>query len=523
MLRYRRRTISFIAIVGAGILTSGLWSTAALAQAGQPQRGAILRVALVGEPPSLDAHSTTAAITQQITWHIYEGLYTFDARFQPIPQLADRHEILDGGKRYVFHLRKGVRFQDGKEMGSADVVASLDRWGRMTPAGRAIFKTIEGVQAKDVSTVEVRFREPSGVLITALADPNLNAVIYPKEVIEAAGEGQVKQYIGTGPFKFVEHKPDRHIRLARFDGYVPRPEPPNGYGGQRTALLDEILFIPVPDVAVRLAGLQTGEYHFAERIKPDQYDRILTMSGLDPLVTKPFNWVMAVFNKKAGLFTDKRLRQAFLAALDVEPIMTAAYGHKDFYRLGPWLAFPEQAWWSNVGADQYNQRDTAKAQRLLKETGYRGQPIRWMTTQEYDWMYKIALVAKAQLEKAGFNIDLQMMDWATLVQRRNKPEVWDVFVAGIQIVPEPALGVVIQCTWPGWWCHQEKDALLQAMMREPDFKKRYALWERVQAVFWEDVPVVKFGDSFLLNVKRKELKGFRTTPHIYFWNAWLEK
>lgn len=91
------------------------------------------------------------------------------------------------------------------------------------------------------------------------------------------------------------------------------------------------------------------------------------------------------------------------------------------------------------------------------------------------------------------------------------------------MVPEPSLGGVIQCNWPGWWCHPVKDALLQAMMREPDFKTRYALWEKVQALFWEDVPVVKFGDAFLLNMKRAELKGFRPLPHMFFWNAWLEK
>ena len=522
MASWWRSNLPFLTLVAGVLAGAGPW-TASLAQTDQPQRGGVLRVAVIGEAPSLDAHWTTASITQQITWHIYEGLYTFDAKFQATPHLAEGHEAFDGGRRYVIRLRKGVRFHSGREMTAADVVASLVRWGKLAPAGKAIFKTVDAIEAKDAASVELRFREPSGALLVGLADPNALGVIYPKEVIEAAGDGQVKQFIGTGPFKFVEHKPDRHIRLARFEGYVPRPEAPSGYAGRRTAHVDEVLFIPVPDTAVRLAGVQTGEYHFAERIKPDQYERIQAMPGVDPLVTKPFNWAMAVFNKKAGLFTDKRLRQALLAALDMEPIMVAGFGHKAFYRLDPGLAFPEQAWWSNVGAEQYNQRDKAKARRLLAEAGYKGQPVRWITTKEYDWMYNIALVAKSQLEEAGFVIDLQVVDWATLIQRRNKPELYDVFSTGAQMVPEPSLGAVIQCNWPGWWCHPEKDALLQAMMREPDFTKRYALWEKVQALFWDDVPVVKFGDAFLLNVKRKELKGFRALPHMFFWNAWLEK
>ena len=108
---------------------------------------------------------------------------------------------------------------------------------------------------------------------TGSAGPNNGAVIYPKEVIDAAGDGQIKEFIGTGPYRFVEHRPDRHIKLARFKDYAARSDAPDGFGGKRTAYLDEILFIPVPDVAVRLAGVETGEYHYGQQIKQDQYDR----------------------------------------------------------------------------------------------------------------------------------------------------------------------------------------------------------------------------------------------------------
>jgi len=499
------------------------WLGPAAAQMEQPKRGGTLRAAMIGEPPSLDLHWTTATITQQVTWHFYETLFTLDAKFQPIPHLAEGYEAMDGAKRYLIRLRKGVKFHNGKEMTAADVVASLERWGRVATPGKATFQTVEAVEAKGPSAIEVRLKEPSAVLIMALAIPGSAAVIYPKEVIEATGDGQLKQFIGTGPFKFVEHKPDRHIKVVRFDEYAARPEAPNGYGGRRTAYVDEILFIPVPDVAVRLAGAETGEYHFAQQIKQDQYDRVKAMPALEPSINKPGNWATAVFNMKQGLFTDKRLRQAFHAALDKEPIMEAAFGHAEFYRLDPGISFREQAWFSTVGAERFNERDKDKARRLLKEAGYQGQPVRWITTREYEWMYKIALVSKQQLEEVGFKIDLQVLDWATLVQRGNKPEVYDVFSTGFTMAFEPSLGASVQCNWPGWWCTPEKEQLLQAMMREPDFKARYALWEKVQALFWEEMPRVKYGDSFSLDVKRKELKGFRTTPHLFFWNAWLDK
>jgi peptide/nickel transport system substrate-binding protein len=487
-----------------------------------PRLGGVLKAAMIGEPPSLDLHSTTAVITQQITWHIYETLYTYDKSFAPIPLLAEGHTVTDGGRRYTITLRKGVKFHNGKEMTAADVVPSLQRWGKTATPGKLLWKDVEAVEAKDPYTVVIHLKEPSGSLLYGLGRPNNGAAIYPKEIVDAAGAGQTKEFIGTGPYRFVEHRPDRHIKLARFKEYVSRTEAPDGYGGRRTAYFDEILFIPVPDLAVRLAGVETGEYHFGQQIKQDQFDRIKSLPAIEPHVVKPSGWSTAVMNHKQGLMTQKKLRQAFQAALDMEPIMAAGFGNKEFYRLDGSLFYPEQGLWhSTVAVGAYNQKSRDKARKLLQEAGYKGEPVRWITTREYEWMYKNALVAKQQLEEVGFKIDLQVVDWATLVQRRNKPELFDVFSTGFTFTADPALATSIQCNWPGWWCHEEKERLLTEMIRETDPKKRRALIDRIQTVFHEDVGRVKFGDYFSLDVLRKEVRGFRSGPELYFWNAWL--
>ncbi|TMQ21733.1 MAG: hypothetical protein E6K82_14850 [Candidatus Rokuibacteriota bacterium] len=342
-------------------------------------------------------------------------------------------------------------------------------------------------------------------------------------MVDAAGDGPVKTVIGTGPFRFVEHKPDHHIRLARFKDYAARAEPVDGFGGKRTAWVGEILFIPVPDVAVRLAGVETGEYHIALQIQQDQYDRMKTMPGVVPAIIKPEAWSTAVLNHKQGLMTDKRIRQAFQAALDMEPIMAAGFGNKAFYRLDPGLSFPEQPQWhSKMAGELYNQHNPAKARRLLQEAGYAGAPVRWITTKEYQYMYKNALVAAQQLEAVGFKIDLQVVDWATLVQRRNKPEVWDVFSTAITFNPEPAFSTATNCNWPGWWCHDDKEHWLEALGRESDPKKRRAMWEKVQQIFYEDVGRVKYGDFFGLVAVRKEVHDFRPTNETNLWNVWLK-
>ena len=485
--------------------------------------GGVLRIALIGEPPTLDAHATTAVITREIVINIYEGLFALDAKYQPVPLLAERAEALDGGRRYVIHLRNSVKFHNGKTLGAPDVVASLKRWGATSSPGKSVFKNVEAVEAKGPLGVEIRLKEPSSSLLTILAHVDSAAFIYPKEVVDATGEGQLKEYVGTGPFKFVEHRPDRHIKLARFDGYAARSEPASGLAGQRVAHVDELLFLPVPDYATRQAGIATGEYQYIQQIKPDQYDRIKATQGVEPVVVKPYGWATVVLNTRQGLMTDKRLRQAIQATLDVKPMMLAGLGHKDFYRLDPGIVFQEQPYHSRVAAAAYNQRDRDKAKRILKDAGYAGQPVRWLVTTEYEHHYKPALVAKSQLEEVGFKIDLQVADWATVVQRRAKPELWDAFSTAFVFLPEPTVAAQVLCDWPGWWCHPDKEALLQAMGREFDLKKRVAIWEKVQTIFYAEAPRIRLGDYFRLDARRKDVQGYEPGPYMHFWNVWLER
>jgi peptide/nickel transport system substrate-binding protein len=501
-------------------LSIALVVTAVAAQEA-PRQGGILKAAMIGEPPTLDTHTTTATIAYQIAWHVVETLYTYDRQYAPIPHLAEAHTVSDGGRRYTVTLRKGVKFHNGKELTAADAAASISRWGRLHTTGKTIFKTVEAVEARDTHTLVIHLKEPSGSLLYALASPYLG--IYPKSVLDAAGDQPVKEPIGTGPFRFVEHRPDRHIRVARFKDYSARPEAVDGHGGKRTAGVDEIHFLPVPEVAVRVAGIESGEYHFAQTVKQDQYDRLKTNTKIDLHVVKPSAWITASPNHKQGVMANRKIRQAFQAALDMEPIMTAAIGHKAFFRVDGALYFPEQGLFhSQVGVTGYNLKNTDRARSLLKEAGYTGQPIRWITTKEYDYMYNSALVARQQMEEVGFKVDLQVLDWATVVQRRSKPELWDLFTTGITFSPDPALTSNLQCEWPGWWCNQEKERLLAELIRENDPGKRRALIERIQAVFYEDVGRVKMGDFFTMYAAR-DLKGFQGSPFLHFWNVSLAR
>jgi peptide/nickel transport system substrate-binding protein len=491
------------------------------------KKGGVLKVGNLGEPPSLDAHWTTASITETLTNHIYEGLYSLDSDNRPIPMLAESHTVSKDGLTYTFKLRQGVKFHNGKEMTSEDVVASLARWGKQSIYGKALFAQVADWKALDKYTVEMKLKEKSAIVLISLAVPNNFGAIYPKEIAEKfAPEVKATEYIGTGPFKLAEWKPDQYIRMVRFDDYKSRNEKPNGYGGGKTAYMDEVRWQPVPEVATRVAQVETGELDFADDLNLDAYDRLKKNSSLRPLVSKPYYWLVAVFNKKEGLMTNQKLRQAWQAALDIEPIMkNVAGGHPEFYRMDSSLAMVEiTSWHTKLSGLPWNEHNKDKAKKLLREAGYKNEPIRFMTTQEYKWMYDFALLTKQQLEDAGFTIDLQVVDWATLVKRRNNSKEYDAFTTGIGAFYDPTHCVFLTANWPGWTTDEDILKLQADLARETDPKKRMALWEQQTRQFYEKVPVIRYGDLFGLRAIRNTTKGFNEkTERIRFYNVWVEK
>jgi peptide/nickel transport system substrate-binding protein len=511
-----------LALLAVGLVVTG----PALGLA--PRNGGVLRLGNLGEPPTLDAHWTTATLTEVLTNHLYEGLYAFDEGYRPIPMLAEGMPAVSAdGLVYTFKLRQGIKFHNGKEMTSEDVVPSLKRWGQQSQYGRALFAVATDVRAVDRHTVEVRLKQKYAAVLVALGAPNNFAAIYPKEIAERfSPQEKVTEFVGTGPFKLAEWKPDQYIRMVRFDDYKPLAGKQSGYGGRKVVYVDELRWIPVPDAASRAAQVESGDLDFGDDLVADAYDRLKANANVQPLIVKPYYWLVAVFNKKEGLMTNQKLRQAWQAAIDIEPIMkTVAGGKPEFYRMDSSLAFQElPTWHTKIAGLPWNERNKDKAKRLLREAGYKGEPVRFMTTQEYKWMYDFALVSKQQLEEVGFNIDLQVMDWSTLGQRRIQPKEYDVFTTGMGNFYDPTHHIYLGPNWPGWTSDEEFLTITAQLARETDPKKRYDLWVQMTKTFYDKVPVIRYGDLFGLRAMRKHVKGFNDkTERPRFWGVSLEK
>lgn len=489
--------------------------TAALAQT----KGGVIDVATIGEPPTLDPMASTADLVGIITQHIFETLYTFDSEWNVTPLLAaELPTVSEDGLTYTIPLRSGVTFHDGSEMTADDVVASLNRWMQIASRGMQTAEFIESVEATDDSTVTITLNEPYAPLTSLLSLNNAAAIILPEEI---ADQDPLEDFVGTGPYLLQERVPDQYIQLARFEDYASREGEPNGYGGARMQYLDEIRFVPVPDPNTRVEGAVSGQFHYVDSIPVESYAR-LQDGASEPILLEPFGWPVFVMNTQEGLNSDLNIRKAIQAALAPEDMMLAAFGSEDFFAVdGAW--YPEgYAWHTDVGTEAYRpQGDIEAAKALLEEAGYDGTPLRILTSRQYPFHYSLAQVAEAYLEQAGFDVQLDVVEWATLTERRQDPALWDIYVTHSPFLPEPALMGIMADTSPGWWATDAKHAAVDAFNTESDPARRAELFEDVQRVIYEEVPAYKVGNFNAVAAQSPDLEGVVPAPWPYFWNAYL--
>ncbi|HYI14585.1 MAG TPA: ABC transporter substrate-binding protein [Thermomicrobiales bacterium] len=532
----RRRLLRAAAGIGLAIPTAGLLAacgddddsdsgttvepTATLAEAG-PERGGTLKVALTGDPPNLDLMQTTDSIVMLVTSHIYETLFTWDADYRPVPLLAASHEVSDDGLLNTLTLRQDVPFHNGETMAAADVIASIERWGVLSGLGESLLEATDDIAEVDPQTIEFTMNQPFGTFAMSLARQLQGCAIYPKSILDQSDESSLAEYVGTGPYRFVEWRPDVRVLVERFADYASPDGEPSGYAGAKAQYLDAIEFIPVRNEASRIAGIQAGDYHYLETASPDQAP---TLEGSDSVAidTLPAdNWLNIVLNMRSPVLEDSRVRRAVQSALDHEAIMLAAFG-EGFYELTPELVPGAPIWYTEAGIEYFNVNDPDASRTLLEEAGYDGAPLRIMTTQEVQQEYNGTLVMKQQLEAVGFTVDLQTYDGATLSDRRDDESAWEMYTAWASFRPDPVMRNLTSSA-QGWWENEEKDQLLSDLQTESDYAVRFDIWEQVQAMFYEDVPRLKIGNSLRILVRAASLQDIGPTEmQPEFSNAWLE-
>ena len=505
-------------------LQSATAAGAIFATAGMAFSEGMLRYATVGEPPSLDQHVITSDLATTIAHHMFEGLYTFNAANEPVGLLAAGETLSDDGKIITIALRDDVDFHNGQHMTSADVVASLVRWGEFGSRGGLLFGNVTSVESTGEYEVTITLTEPFGPWKNLMAFINGGPAIYPASVMAGATKEPIapENYIGTGPYRFSEWAPNRHVELVRNDTYTSPAGAADGYAGERLANFDAIRFMPVPDVGTRVAGLKAGDFDYAESIPGDLFADL----DADPNVTTILNggpiFGLVFMNSKEGpLQTNFALRRAIQTAINKVPALQVAIGPEGLWRSNGSFLPEGNVWYTESGADNFSRGDAAAARSMAEEAGYTGDPIKFMVSTNYPFHYDTAIVYTKQLAQAGFNIDLQVYDWATLIEKRSQPDQWDLFFTHHGFVPDPILISVMNDNYPGWWTTDEKAELKARFTASSDPAERQAIWSEIQALIYEQVPTMKTGDVYTYNIASPALKGLGEATLIWphFWNV----
>lgn len=475
-----------------------------------------LNVAYDSQPNSLDAQMSTTLFTRELSRTFFETLVTLNGDYQPVPYLAESIDVSDDRKTFTFNLRQGVKFHNGKEMTSEDVVASMNRWTEVNSRGRRFFEG-STFEATGDYTVVLTMPEAKVDTLHVLASWN-TAVIVPKEVIEASDETGMSEFIGTGPFKFVEWKQDQYVHVTKNEDYQPLDTPASGFTGKKEALVDDIYFQFVSDTATRGAGLQSGQYDIAMRLSTDDFERFNSDPRLG-IAKSYIGYLMMNYNNKQGVFADLKMRQAVNTAVNIEEILLGAYAHPEFYEMSSSYNMKDQAdWYTEAGAEHYNQNDPEKAKALLEEAGYSGEEITLLTPR-VPYLQNAAIIIKAQLEGIGMKAKVDTFDFATYAQKRLDASNWDITIQPFSLNPIPTQWIFFN---PGTWGWTDDEELLSIVdkMQNSSVEEAKELWPSAQERAWEYLPITKIGDTYSYSVyNTDEVEGFTTFDQGIFWNV----
>ena len=480
-----------------------------------------LNIAVAQQAPSLDLHKNSSLIARQMMdGTCWEKLVTLNANGEAVPELCESYEVSEDAKTITFILRKGVKFHDGSEMTADDVVASMNRWINAFSTASAMVGDARFEKVDDY-TVKIAADKPILLFPCVIAGAAQPASITTAEACEKEdSNGFMTEYIGTGPYKFVEWPQDQYVKLERFDDYVPygtEGEPMDGWAGYKAAPSKTIIYWIVPESNTRNAGLESGQYDVIYNLPSDDVERISGLDGVTVYSTQQ-GTIAPIINHKEGLCANKWFRQAVSYALDYEEVMAATYGTNGYVTGSCYMDEAQPFWYTDAGSEEYNVHDPEKAKEILKENGYDGTPLK-LTAATLNKMDYMAVAMQAELEEVGIPVELNIVDWPTLQAQSTDPTAYDMYICTFSQVPIPSLKLYFGPNYAGWNDDETLQSLLNDMNTSTNMDDAKAAWEKVQEYSWDYLAVINFGHYIANYAWNDHVKGLNNYSGLYFWNA----
>jgi peptide/nickel transport system substrate-binding protein len=478
---------------------------------------------------SLDMHASSTISTRNIAMHMFESLLTRNEDNNPILELAQAVDISDDGLVYTFTLRDGIKFHNDKPMTSADVAASFERY-KEVGIENVILSNVASWETPDDLTFVIRMSQAQPTFLEDLSSFSVPIVIVPAEL---TGADPLKlEPVGTGPFELVEFIADSHVKLKRYENYVPNEqyEDRTGFGGYKVACLDTVTFRIVTEPGARVAGLETGELHAVEDVPQASVARLEENPDIQIVPYENF-WVHVATPNFAKPPTDNPLvRKAVQTALDMDEIMEAATDGAFNTNFG--FQPQSRAVYSDAGKEFFNLKDPERAKQLLQEAGYNGEELVLLTNKDYTTMYNAALVMQAQLQAIGMNVRLEVQDWpATIATRDNQHDAWNYHFTGwgtnmslgylavfkFLAQPRPIYNFADPTDTVA-----DFDAAYQDMLNLPTVEERAEAFARAQQAVMEHGMALPFGWLTKNQATRANVHNFVPFRIPRMYNVWIE-
>jgi peptide/nickel transport system substrate-binding protein len=507
---------------------------AALAGPALGQAPSVLKFVPQANLTSLDPIWTTANVTRNHAWMVWDVLYGMDAQFNPQPQMAAGHVVEEDGRRITITLRDKLRFHDGEPVRAEDCVASLRRWMKRNPNGQLMEPLIEELSALDDKRLVFRLKRPFPRLIAALASPcNPSAFIMPARIAATDPFQQIKEVVGSGPWRFLanEYNSGSFMAYARNAAYEPVASgTPSLTAGPKVAHFDRVEWHIIVDAATASAALQNGEIDWYEQPPPEiqqlfRRNRQITLEPIDRLK----NPAILRLNHLTAPFNDKRMRQALLPAIVQEDYMTAIVGPDPALWSPMGIFTPDTPLASDAGmAALTGPRSIPRAKALLKEAGYINQTIRLIGPTDILAPAAMTQVAADMFRKLEVNLDFVLTDWGSVIQRRTSKEPvekggWNALLTAFFSLEfaDSANNFPLRGNGPGAWFGWPSIPRLEALRADwydaPDLEAQQRIAREIQITALEELPYIPVGAYTSITSFRRNLTG-RVPGFALFWN-----
>lgn len=452
-----------------------LASAVLLTGAGVALAESTLKVVPSADLQVLDPMGSTADIVKMHGFMIYDTLYSLDEHFVPQPQMVQDMKLSDDKKTYRFTLREGLKWHDGAPVMAEDCVASLKRWQARDAAGQLMARQLKEMRAIDDRTFELEFNEPYGIVLESLSKVASNIpFMMPKRIAETDPFKEITDYTGSGPYKFAKDKwvPGSKVVYEKFADYKPRSEPASAFAGGKVAEFDTVEWDIIKDQQTALSALMSGEIDFWQN---PSLDLLPVIEAAGNLKTKVVNQTgtqgLLFFNHTQPPFDNPKARQAMFYLTNQQAYLQAVNGNPEYFRACASFFICGTPMETEAGLDALKAPDPQKAKALFEEAGWDfSKPIVILDPTDESIVHPETVVTVQALRDIGLNVDVQAMDWATVLKRRNSKEPadkggWNLLhsYVGGQVVSNPVWSITFSAACEkgifGWPCDQALEDL----------------------------------------------------------------